>query len=80
MLQLHGQTQALLRSGKQRLRQTRELIRIDGDLLAHASVLLGDLGQDRAARNYGKAAVIGMQEAGTSQAKAWYALAKTARW
>jgi hypothetical protein len=80
VLQLHGQTQALLRSGKQRLRQTRELIRIDSDLLAHASVLLGDLGQDRAARNYGKAAVIGMQEAGSSQAKAWYALAKTARW
>ena len=47
VLQLHGKTQALLRSGKQRLRQTRELIRIDTDLLAHASVLLGDLGQDQ---------------------------------
>jgi hypothetical protein len=80
VLQLHHKTQALLRSGRQRLRQTRELIRIDSDLLAHASVLLGDLGQDQAARNYGKAALIGMQEAETSQAKACYALAKTARW
>jgi hypothetical protein len=80
VLQLHGKTQALLCSGRQRLRQTRQLIRIDSDLLAHASVLLGDLGQDQAARNYGQAALTGMQEAGTSQAKACYALAKTARW
>jgi hypothetical protein len=80
VLRLHRKTQALLRSGRQRLRQTRELIRIDSDLLAHASVLLGDLGQDQAARTYGQAALIGMQEAETSQAKACYALAKTARW
>jgi hypothetical protein len=80
VLQLHHKTNALLRSGKQRLRQTRELIRIDSDLLAHASILLGDLRQDQAARNCGKAALIGMQEAETSQAKACYALAKTARW
>jgi hypothetical protein len=37
VLQLHGKTQILLRGGKQRLRQTRELIRIDSDLLAHAA-------------------------------------------
>jgi hypothetical protein len=80
VLQLHHKTHALLRSGKQRLRQTRELVRIDSDLLAHASVLLGDLGQDQAARNYGNAALTGMHEAETSQAKACYALAKTARW
>ena len=80
VLQLHGKTQTLLRSGRQRLRQTRELIRIDSDLLAQASVLLGDLGQDAAARSYGKAALLGAQEADTSQAKACYALAKTARW
>jgi hypothetical protein len=79
VLQLHRKTQTLLGSGKQRLRQTRELIRIDSDLLAHASVLLGDLGQDQAALNYGHAALIGIQEAETSQAKACYALAKTAR-
>ena len=80
VLQLHRKTQTLLRSGKQRLRQTRELIRIDSDLLAQASVLLGDLGRDGAARSYGNAALLGMQEADTGQAKACYALAKTARW
>jgi DNA-binding transcriptional regulator YiaG len=80
VLQLHGKTQTLLRSGKQRLRQTRDLIRIDSDLLAHASVLLGDLGQDQAARAYGNAALLGTQEADTSPARACYALAKTARW
>jgi tetratricopeptide (TPR) repeat protein len=80
VLQLHRKTQTLLCTGKQRLRQTRDLIRIDSDLLAQASVLLGDLGRDAAARDYGRAALLGMQEAETSQAKAWYALAKTARW
>ncbi len=80
VLQFHRKTQTLLRSGKQRLRQTRHLIRIDSDLLAHASVLLGDLGQDQAAHDYGNAALLGMQEAETSQANACYALAKTARW
>lgn len=80
MLQLHRRTQTLLRSGRQRLGQTRELVRIDSDLLAHASVLLGDVGQDQAAHDYGQAALVGMQEAETSQAKAWYALAKIARW
>lgn len=34
--QLQGQAQLLLRSGRQRLRQTRDLIRIDGSILAHA--------------------------------------------
>jgi hypothetical protein len=46
VLELHGNAHALLHSGRQRLRQTRDLIRIDGDLLAHASVLMGDLGQE----------------------------------
>jgi hypothetical protein len=80
VLQLHRKTQTLLRSGKQRLRQTRDLIRIDSDFLAYASVLLGDLGQDQTAHHYGSAALLGMQEAETSPAKACYALAKTARW
>jgi hypothetical protein len=80
VLQIHRETQALLRGGKQRLRQTRELIRVDSDALAHASVLLGDLGQDQAADRYGHVALLGMQEAEASQAKACYALAKTARW
>jgi hypothetical protein len=61
VLQLHGSAQLLLRGGKQRLRQTRELIRLDGSLLAHASVLLGDLGQDQAAENYGHTALLWLQ-------------------
>ena len=80
VLRLHGQAQLLLRGGKQRLRQTRELIRLDGSLLAHASVLLGDLGQDQAAENYGHTALLWLQEADASQAAAFYALAKTTRW
>jgi hypothetical protein len=80
VLQLHRKTQTLLRTGKQRLRQTRELLRIDSDLLAHASVLLGDLGRNQSARTYGKAALLWSHEAETSRAKAFYALAKTARW
>lgn len=80
VLQLHHTAQLLLRSGKQRLRQTRELIRLDGDILAHASVVLGDLGQAQDAEQYGHAALLCLQEAEASEAKAWYALAKAARW
>jgi tetratricopeptide (TPR) repeat protein len=80
VVQLHRTAQSLLRSGPQRLRQTRELLRIDGDLLAHAAVLLGDLGQDQAAGRHGDAALLCMSETEASQANAWYALAKTARW
>ncbi len=46
-----------------------QLRRAPGSLLAHASVLLGDLGQDPNARAYGNAALLGMQEAEASQAK-----------
>jgi tetratricopeptide (TPR) repeat protein len=80
VLQVHRKTQLLLRSGRQRLRQTRELMRVEGSALAHASVLLGDLGQDHEAEKYGRAAVIFLQEADASAATALYALAKTARW
>ena len=80
VLQLHRKAQTLLQSGRQRLRQTRELMRVDGNLLAHASVLLGDLNEDQAAMRYGAAALLCMQETEASQANAWYALAKTARW
>ena len=79
-LKLHQQTQAILQGGKQRLRQTRELLRIDSDLMAHACVLLGDLGWDAKAMEYGTAALIFAREAGTSEAIAWSAQAKTARW
>jgi hypothetical protein len=80
VLQLHSNAHLLLRSGRQRLRQTRELIRIDGDILAHASVLIGDLGQDQDADAHGQAALRYLQEADASQATACYALAKSARW
>jgi transcriptional regulator with XRE-family HTH domain len=80
VLQVHGKAQLLLRGGRQRLRQTRELMRVEGSALAHASVLLGDLGQDHEAEKYGQAAVIFLQEADASPATALYALAKTARW
>jgi len=57
VVRLHRQTQMLLHGGKQRLRQTRELFRIDADLLAHARLLIGDLDEkNRAANAYGRAA------------------------
>jgi hypothetical protein len=80
VMRLHSRTQAMLHGGRQHLRQTRELLRIDGMALAHASVLLGDLGQDQNADRYGKAALLCLQEAEASEGPAWYALAKTARW
>jgi transcriptional regulator with XRE-family HTH domain len=80
VLKLHRQAQAILRSGKQRLRQTRELMRIDSGLLAHACLLLGDLGQNRVAREYGSAALLFAQEAEADEAISWSVQAKTARW
>jgi hypothetical protein len=77
---LHREVQALLQSGRQRLRQTRELLRIDSGLLAHACLLLGDLGRDEAARDYGTAALLFAQEAEADEAIAWSVKAKTARW
>ena len=80
VLQLHGATQVLLRDGRQHLHQTRELLHAEGMTLAHASVLLSDLGRHRDAERHGKAAVLCLKEADASQATGWYALAKTARW
>jgi hypothetical protein len=80
VLKLHRQAQAVLRTGNQRLRQTRELIRIDSGLLAHACLLLGDLGQNRVASEYGAAALLFAQEAGADEAISWSVQAKTARW
>jgi hypothetical protein len=80
VLGVHEEVQALLQSGKQRLRQTRELLRIDSRLLAHACLLLGDLGRNDAARDYGTAALLCAQEAEADQAIAWSVKAKTARW
>ena len=77
---VHRAAHALLRGGRQRLAQTRELLRIDSALLAHACLLLGDLGKYEAARAYGSASLLCAQEAGTDEGCAWTAMAKTARW
>lgn len=80
VLRLHQQARTLLRTGKQRLSQARELIKVDGELLAHASVLFSDLHQDKTAGQYGDAALLFLQEAEADPAVAWYVLAKIARW
>jgi transcriptional regulator with XRE-family HTH domain len=80
VLQAHQKALDLLRGGKQRLRQTRELLRVDSELLAYACLLLGNLGQESKADEYGTAALILAQEAGCDEAIAWSAQAKTARW
>jgi hypothetical protein len=80
VMRLHCAAQRLLRSGRQRLRQTRDLVRLDGVIQAHASVLFSDLGENQAAEDYGHTALLYLQEADASPATAWYALAKTARW
>lgn len=80
VLQAHHAAQGCLQGGRQRLRQTRELLRIDSQLLAHACLLFGDLGQDPEAAEYGKASLTLAQEAGTSESTAWGVQAKTARW
>jgi hypothetical protein len=80
VLQAQQRAQQCLRSGCQRLRQTRELLRIDACLLAHACLLLGDLGHNRLAAEYGAAALAFAQEAGADEAMAWSVQAKTARW
>lgn len=80
VLRLHRQTQSFLQHGKQKLRQTRELMRINSHLLAHACVLLGDLGQNRMAAEYGDAALLFAREAEADEAVSWSAKAKTARW
>jgi hypothetical protein len=80
VLRMHSRIVASLRRGGQHLRQTRELLRVEGMVLAHAGVLFGDLGHDHAAARFGRAALLCLQESGASESPAWYALAKTARW
>lgn len=80
VMQAHRQVQALLHGGRQRLRQTRDLLRIDADLLAHASLLLDDLHHSTSAKAHGRAALLFAVEAGASRARAFSAQAKTARW
>ncbi len=78
--QLQRTTQALLRNGRPRHRQARGLLRVNGDLLAHMSLLLSDLNDDHGADEYGNAALLYFREAGAREARAWYVLAKAARW
>lgn len=80
VLALNRDVHTLLRSGRQRLRQTRRLLQIHSRLMAHACVLLGDLGRGQAARQYGTAALLLAQEAEADEAIAWSVQAKTARW
>jgi hypothetical protein len=75
VLGLHRAAHGLLCGGRQRLSQTRELLRIDSVLLAHACLLLGDLGQYEAARAYGSAALLCAQECEANEGLAWTALA-----
>jgi hypothetical protein len=80
VLALNREVHALLRGGRQRLRQTRDLLRIDARLMAHACLLFGDLGDVNAARAYGTTALMLAQEAEADEAIAWSVQAKTARW
>jgi hypothetical protein len=80
VLDVHRQIQSVLQTGRQRLRQTRELFRIDAQLLAHMCLLLGDLHRDQAALAYGNASIVAANEAGASPAHAFSAQAQIARW
>ena len=80
VVRLHRQIQRVLRSGKQRLRQTRDLYHIDTDVLSHASLLLGDLHLDEAAVAFGLASMLYAEEADANKAVAFSVRAKTERW
>ena len=68
----------MLRTGTH-LRQARDLLRIDGDPRPRQRATRRP--RPRPGRHrYGRAAQLCLQEADASQAPAWYALAKTARW
>ena len=64
--QLHAMIAAVLQGGKQRLSQTRELLRLDAELLAHLCQLHGDVHSDRTAFACGRAAIALADEAGSS--------------
>ena len=78
--QLHAMVTTLLQGGRQRVRQTRELLHLDAELLAHLCQLLGDVHRDRAARACGQAAMTLADEAGSSPATVFSAQAQIARW
>jgi hypothetical protein len=78
--QLHAMVTTLLRGGRQRIRQTRELLRLDAELLAHLCQLLGDIHRDGAASASGRAALVLADEAGASPATVFSAKAQIAHW
>jgi transcriptional regulator with XRE-family HTH domain len=80
VLHRHWQIRTMLRGGRQRLRQTRELLGLESALLAHACILIGDLHDDEAAMLFGSTAALCAEEAGTCPATALSAQAKTERW
>jgi hypothetical protein len=77
---LQAKVQRVLTGGRLRHRQERELLRANGGVLAHMSLLLSDLQASRAADDYGNAALLYLREAAANEAIAWYVLAKNARW
>jgi hypothetical protein len=79
VMPLHQRARSLL-GGRIRLSQQRELYRIESLLLAHACLLLGDLNENALAERYGMAGLAFAREAGSDQAFAMTALAKTFRW
>ncbi len=78
-LRLHGQARRML-GGRLRLSQRRHLYRIESELLAHVCLLQGDLKNDDLADRYGLLALRFAEEAGSNEALACTALAKTYRW
>lgn len=80
VMQLHGMIQTLLRGGKQRYRQTADLIKLDSDVAAHISQLLGDINRDTSAFAYARASIALANDVGASPATAFSAQAQIARW
>lgn len=69
-----------LKIQRTRLSQTRELYRIESELLSHACLLHGDLQQNAVAEKFGTAALLLASECGSNDALPRTALAKTLRW
>jgi transcriptional regulator with XRE-family HTH domain len=80
VLRIHQQIRTVLQGGRQRLRQSRDLLRIDAGILAHMCLLFGDIRRDDLAAAYGAVAMLAANEAGSSPAEALCAQAQIARW
>ncbi|TDD80868.1 XRE family transcriptional regulator [Actinomadura darangshiensis] len=79
---LQGRVSDVLRTGRQRLAQTRALLGISAELFALINLLAGDVGRYSLADAYGYAAWTCAQEADSDSARALVlcAQSKTARW